>query len=230
MNERWKLIMNLLNLVELLELDNINLIGYASPLKIVAIGKILGFNNDTKVIDLGCGRGDVLNLWGKYFGISGTGVEAYDEFCETAIQKLKDNGLENKINIICADASTYELPKGTYDVASCINASMIWGGFRPTLQKLKSIIKDNGVIIIGEPYYTSKNVPDELRKFEGDFHTEVELLDIIREEGLELMFIKRASLDECDNYRSSFRGDLQRVAIEYMPYYYGSALYVIGKK
>jgi hypothetical protein len=33
------------------------------------------------------------------------------------------------------------------------------------------------------------------------------------------MFIKRASLDECDNYRASFRGDLQQVAIEHMPYH-----------
>lgn len=211
-------------------MDNINLIGYASPLKIVAVGKILGFNNNTRLVDLGCGRGDALNLWGKYFGINGTGIEYYNNSCEIAKQKLKENGLENKIKIICADASSYEFEKGTYDVASCINASMIWGGFKPTLQKMKSIIKENGIIIIGEPYYTCKDVPDELHRCEGDFHTEVELLDIIHNEGLELMFIKRASLDECDNYRASFRGDLQRVGIEHMPYHYGSALYVIRKR
>lgn len=222
--------MNLLDLVELLEMDNINLIGYASPLKIVAVGKILGFDINTKIIDFGCGRGDALKLWGQYFGVNGTGIEYYNNSCETARQRLKEKGLENKINIICADASKYDFEKGAYDVASCINASMIWGGFKQTLQKMKSAIKENGTIIIGEPYYTSKEIPEELRKREGDFHTDVELLDIIHNEGYELMFIKRASLDECDNYRANFRGDLQRVALEYMPYYYGSALYVIKKR
>lgn len=223
--------MNLLNLVELLEMDNLDRIGYASPLKIIATGKILGFNKNTKVIDFGCGRGEALALWGRYFGISGVGVEHGSKSCDLTRQKLKNHGLDSAIEIICSDASVYEFDKGAYDVASCINASMIWGGFRPTLQKLKSAVKDNGAIIIGEPYYTSRDIPDELRESEGDFHTEEELLRIIHEEGLELLFVKRADTDDCDNYRAHFRGELQRVSAAYMwPHYFGSALYVMKVK
>ncbi|WP_425447343.1 SAM-dependent methyltransferase [Dethiothermospora halolimnae] len=220
--------MDLLELVELLELDNIDTITYASPINLVATGKILGFNNNTKAIDFGCGRGGALSLWGKYFGIKGIGIELDSNFCNVANNKLMKYNLNDNIDIVNMDASAYEFDKGTFDVASCINASFIFGGFKGAIQKLKTAIKPNGAIIIGEPYYTTHDIPSELRESEGDFHTENEILDIIHEEGFELMFIKRANVDDYDRYRSSFRGDLQKVSAKYMwQHHFGSALYVI---
>lgn len=222
--------MDLLDLVELLEMDNIDKIGYASPIKLVAVGKILGFNSNTKIIDFGCGRGEALNLWGKYFKINGLGIELDNKSCNIAKEKLKENNLENNIKIICDDASKYNFEEYTYDAACCNNASMIWGGFRPTLKKLKTAIKKSGNIIIAEPYYTGNVLPAELRVSEGDCHTEKEILDIIHDEGFELQFVKRANMDDSDNYRASFRGELQKVSAAYMwPHYFGSAIYVMKK-
>ena len=59
--------MNLLELVELLELDNLRIITYSAPIKVVATGKILGFDSSTNVIDFGCGMGEALALWGERF-------------------------------------------------------------------------------------------------------------------------------------------------------------------
>lgn len=219
--------MNLLDLVEVLEMDNIDILTYASPLKLVATGKILMFNSQTKVIDFGCGHGDALALWGKYFGIQGVGIEHHQKFCTIAMNKMVENNLADQIQIICSDASTYKFDAGKYNVASCINASMIWGGFRPTLRQLKTAIRDDGTIIFGEPYYTSLNVPAELREAEGDFHTEDQILEIIHDEGLELLFVKRANSDDCDNYRARFRGKIQEVSAKYMRQHYGSALFVM---
>jgi bifunctional DNA-binding transcriptional regulator/antitoxin component of YhaV-PrlF toxin-antitoxin module len=222
--------LNLLGLVELLALDNLDIITYASPLKLVATGKILGFNSKTKLIDFGCGRGDALDLWGKYFGVIGIGIEINNSFCDIARQKLGKNGLSKKIKIACCDASTYEFQPHAHDVATCINAPFIWGGFRGTLRKLKTTINDTGSIVIGEPYYFCKDVPAELRESEGDFHTEGEILDIIHEEDCEQLFVKRASHDECDNYRAHFRGKLQEVSARYMSNYMGSALFAMKLK
>lgn len=80
--------MNLLDLLSLLELDNLDIITYTSPLKLAATGKILGFNSKTRIIDFGSGRGDALNLWGKYFQISGIGVEARADAPESARDML----------------------------------------------------------------------------------------------------------------------------------------------
>ena len=220
--------MDLVELVELLELDNLDIITYTSPLKVVATGKILGFTNETRIIDFGCGRGEALTLWSKYFGISGVGIDRESTFCDRARRRFADSGLSDRLDVICADASTYPFERGAYDVASCLNASDLWGGFRPAVQQMKVAIKDGGVLIIAEPYYTTRGVPDELRQWEGDRHTEREILDIIHEEGFELLFIKRANADECDNYRAHYRGALQEASATYMgSQYYGSAIFAM---
>jgi len=223
--------MDLLELVELLGMDNIDVLTYASPLKLVATGKILGFNSDTKIIDFGCGRGDALNLWCRYFGVSGVGVEIEKGFCNSANEKLRESGFADRILISNMNAEDYKFEEGIFDAASCINASFIFGGFRGTIHKLKTAIKPDGAIIIGEPYYTTKDIPSGLRETEGDFHTEDEILDIIHDEGFELQFIKRATADDCDNYRARFRGELQKASAKHMwQHYFGSALYVIKNK
>ncbi len=220
--------MDLLELVDLLELDNLDIITYTSPLKVVASGKILRFSRETRVIDFGCGRGEALILWSRYFGVSGLGIDREAIFCDQARQRLKDSGLSDRLDVICADAATYSFERGAYDVASCLNASDIWGGFRPTVQHMKLAIKHGGVLIVAEPYFVTRDIPNELRQLEGDRHTEREILDIIHEEGFELLFVKRASAEECDNYRASFRGALQEAAATYMgSQYYGSAVFAM---
>lgn len=220
--------MDLLELAELLELDNLDIITYTSPIKVVASGKILRFSRETRIIDFGCGRGEALTLWSKYFGISGLGIDQAAILCDQARQRFADSGLSDRLDAVCADASTYPFEHGAYDVASCLNASDIWGGFRPAVQQIRLAIKDGGVLIIAEPYFTTRDVPDELRQWEGDRHTEREILDIIHEEGFELLFIKRASADECDNYRAHFRSALQEAAATYMgSQYYGSAIFAM---
>ena len=220
--------MNLLELVELLELDNLKKTSYASPLKLVAIGKTLNFNSNTRVIDFGCGRGSALKLWGEYFDVSGEGIEQYEPYCKQAREKLKKNQLFSQIKIKCEDASNYKYDEGSFDVASCLGSSMIWGGFQSTLNNIKKAIGKDGTIIIGEPYFTNKRVPQELIELEGKCHTESEILSIIRKEGFKLEFVRRASIDDKDNYRAHFEGDLQESAIKYMKdYYYGWGIYVM---
>ena len=219
--------MNLLDLIELLEMDNLDIITYTSPLKIVATGKILGFSPASLVIDYGCGRGEALALWGQYFGISGIGIDCDASFCECAQRRFMQQGLAGQLQVVCADATAYPVALGSYDVASCLNASDMWGGFQPTLQHLKSVVKPDGTVIIAEPYFTIPHVPDELREWEGERHTEAEILDIIHAEGCELLFIQRATAEECDIYRSHFRGDLQRIAATHMSTYYRSAIFAL---
>jgi len=39
--------------------------------KVLTIGKVLGLKEGNRVIDFGCGYGEVLSLWRQHFGISG---------------------------------------------------------------------------------------------------------------------------------------------------------------
>jgi hypothetical protein len=106
--------------------------------------------------------------------------------------------------VVCADAATYPFAAGSYDVAACVGASMIWGGYRPTIRRMREAIGVDGRLIIGEPTYTRPEVPPELIAYEGQYHTEPELFQIAREEGFEVGYVARASEEEWDRY--IFRG------------------------
>ncbi len=191
--------MNLLDLVDMLELDA-ETRSPTSAVKLVLVGKMIGLKEGNSVIDLGCGCGETLALWGKYFGITGVGIDANQRFCERAVDRLADEGLAEQIEIVCGNAAEYDFEEHAYDVASCISASMIWGGFRPSIRRMKDAIHSEGKVVIGEPYYTHRDVPPELIEYEGHCHTEVELFDIAREEGFQVGYMARSSREDWDQY------------------------------
>lgn len=112
-------------------------------------------------------------------------------------------------------------------MACCIGASFIWGGFRPTLRALKQVIDTTGKIVVGEPYFTQEGVSRALVEFEGDCHTEVELLRIMNQEVFELKQIFRASNDDRDWYTAFWSQNGQEMYLKYMRKYEGFAMYLM---
>ena len=82
--------MNLLDLVGMLELDA-EIRSPTSPIKLVTTGKIIGLKEGNRVIDFGCGCGEALALFGKYFGITGVGIDADQRFCALWTELLRRN-------------------------------------------------------------------------------------------------------------------------------------------
>lgn len=202
--------MNVLNLVELLEIDA-RVTSMATPLKLAAVGKVAGLGQGSRVIDFGCGRGDALTLWAQCFGIRGVGIDRDQEFCREAVERLARQGVSEQIDIICMDASEYAFEARGYDVAACIGASMIWGGFSPSIRRMREAIHEGGKLVIGEPYYTLSDVPPELVDYEGHWHTEPELYEITREEGFEVGYVARATVDDWDRYASNCVAEVEEI-------------------
>ncbi len=220
--------MDLLELVDILALGSTEQkTSYATPLKLLALGKVMGLDRDTRVIDYGCGRGEALILWATYFGITGIGVEKSERFCDIAAARIQDKGLAGQVQVVCADAATYPIEEHAYDVACCIGAPFIWGGFGPTLRVLKQVAKPDGQIVVGDLYYTQRDVPPELLAFESEGHTELELLHMMHEEGLALKQIFRASSDDRDWYTARWSQHGQEMYLKYMRAYHGWAMYLM---
>ena len=108
-----------------------------------------------------------------------------------------------------------------------------------------------GKIVIGEPYWLSDVVPPVYRQRLNEVHSEYELLQRIRKEGLELEYLMRASHDDWDRYeadnwnglvrwieenpshsdREAVVEHLRQSQEEYLQYgrqYLGWAIYVLG--
>jgi len=154
------------------------------------------------VIDFGCGFGEALALWAERFGISGVGIDIRQHACDRAMKKMRERGFSDRIEIVCANGAEYRYGKHSFDVASCIGASFIWGGYRPTIRGMKDAIRTGSKLVIGEPYWLREHIPPEYAKSEQSIHTEYDLLRITREEGFDFEHVARASHDDWDRYES----------------------------
>ena len=185
------------------------LINPTSPEKILLAGRILGLAPSQKVIDFGCGFGEVLRLWAEQFGISGLGIDLRPYACERARQKMASHGLAERIEIACGEAREYPFEAHSYDVAACIGATFIWDGFVPSLRAMRQAIRPSGKLAVGEVFWLTDSVPPAYARMEH-FDTELELLQAARVEGFELEAILRASPDDWDAYiTGDWRGMLR---------------------
>jgi SAM-dependent methyltransferase len=243
--------MNFLDLKDIAERD-MELVNPITPEKVLAVGQAARLRAGSRVIEFGCGYGEPLALWAERFGITGVGLELREKACARAVQKMAERGLAQRIEIVCGNAAEYAFEPHAYDVAACIGASFIWDGFGSALRSLKEAMRPGGRIVIGEPYWRMAHVPPEFSRGMAVIHTEYELLQLIRQNGLELEYVARSSQDDWDRYeagnwqglvrwleenpqhpeRDSVLGHLRDTQDEYLRYgreHFGWAMYVLGE-
>ncbi|MBN1432343.1 MAG: class I SAM-dependent methyltransferase [Methanomicrobiaceae archaeon] len=171
--------------------------------KALLIGEMARLSEGTEVIDFGCGNGAVLGIWGRSFGISGTGIEIREEACSNAGELLADIGLSESVQVFLADASSYEPENETYDVAVSLGASQIWGCVSSAISSMKDFLNPDGIIIIGERYWKKDSVAAEFSREWPEIMTEYEILQSARDNGFDVTRVIRSSEDEWDEYESS---------------------------
>lgn len=192
--------------MEFFDLVNISerymeLINPSTPEKLLRIGRAAGLNNKSRVLDMGCGFGEALALYGQEFGVSGLGVDIREYACQRATQKLNERRLGGRMQIFCANGAEYAFEKGAFDAAMCIGATFIWGGYAQTIRALREAVRPDGKLIIGEGYWNSDQVPPGFAH-EQSFPTEAAILRLTQQEGFEIEAVARASHDDWDRYES----------------------------
>ena len=173
-----------------------------TPDKIVQFGKHLMLHAGSRVIDFACGYAEALVLWAEHLGITGIGVEVREHACERARRKITEKGLGDRIEIVCARAADYSFNEQAFDAATCVGASFICGGYRPTIRAMRRAIRREGRLGIGEPYWLKDSVPPQVAAREASIHREIELLHIARQEGFDFEYAVRSSHDDWDRYEA----------------------------
>ena len=171
-----------------------------SPEKIRDLGKQLGLHADSHVLDIASGRGGPALLLAETFGCRLTCVERAPEFVAAARERTAAAGLEERIEIVEADAAGYEL--GRYDAALCLGATFAYGGLVPTLERLRAAAP---LLAVGEPYWRDVPPADrdaEERVAEGDWLPLPETIERAESAGVRVVSLIASSEDDWDRYES----------------------------
>jgi SAM-dependent methyltransferase len=123
-----------------------------TPEKLATLGEALRLKPGMSVLDLGSGSGEMLCTWARDYGITGTGIDMSQLFSRQAKMRAEELGVADQVQLIHDDAAGFVIEEKV-DVAACLGATWIGGGFAGTIELLSRSLRADGIILIGEPYW-----------------------------------------------------------------------------
>jgi SAM-dependent methyltransferase len=194
-------VLSVLELHEIAEADHRILDPFtdAHLLELAAVARV---GPDTRVLDLACGKGEMLCRWAQEFGSSGVGVDLSPVFADSARKRAHALGVADRVGIEQADASSYRPEPGRFDIAACVGATWIGGGVAGTSELLRPAVPPTGLLLIGEPFWREPP-PAEVRATydEADQFADLPgLLDRFERAGTDLVEMVLADEHSWDRY------------------------------
>jgi SAM-dependent methyltransferase len=171
--------------------------------KLMLLGRICRLREGQRQLDLACGKGEMLSRWAERYGIGGVGVDLSGAFLSAARDRAAELGVADRVAFERGDARAYRPEEGAFDVVSCIGATWIGQGLAGTVELLRPAMRPDGLMLIGEPYWTEP-APEEALEAIGagpeDFGSLAGTLDRIEAAGMELVEMVLADGDSRDRY------------------------------
>lgn len=175
--------------------------------KYATLGRVLRMKPGTHILDLGSGSGEMLCTWARDHGITGVGIDMSQLFSEQARRRAEELGISSRVQFIHNDAAGY-VAEEKCDVAACVGATWIAGGFAGTVELLAQSLKPGGIMLIGEPYWRQVPATDEIAQACGvssttDFLTLPELVGAFDELGYDVVEMVLADQEGWDRYEAA---------------------------
>ncbi|CAM3878889.1 class I SAM-dependent methyltransferase [Vibrio aquimaris] len=185
---------------------------YNNPIKPSCIDNLLDnlwLNEDSLILDVGCGNGELIKKVLEKFNCQAVVIE----IDELEIAKAKEN-LESYLDNITFHTSAFkdvELPKGVFDACFSLGSTQAFGdgseAIDNALSEMKSLIVANGVILLGEGYWRKE--PDKeyllatgIDPFE--LRSNLQNIEAGKQLDLECIYVVHSSYQDWDTFESSF--------------------------
>jgi len=107
---------------------------------------------NTRVLDLGCGKGILGISLAKRFGYKVKGIDAFSSFIEFANKKSKEYNVSNLCEFVCGDIKELIENESGYTVAVLSSVGQIWGNYISTIKKIRDCVLPEGYIILEEGF------------------------------------------------------------------------------
>lgn len=172
--------------------------------KLAALGRALYLPPGTRLLDLGCGSGELLCTWARDHGITGAGVDISSVFIDSARARAIELEVTDRVEFVHADA-TGHVAAEPVDVAACLGATWIGGGLVGTVDLLRRSLRPGGMLLVGEPYWR-REPPDQATveachaRTRDDFRALPELLSAFGEMGCDVVEMVLTDQDGWDRY------------------------------
>jgi SAM-dependent methyltransferase len=173
--------------------------------KVLLLGDICRIAKGTRLLDLACGKGEMLCIFARDLGASGVGIDIHAPHLADARARATELGVERAVTFIEGDAGDPPELGGGFDIVSCIGATWIGGGLSGTLELMRQRVVPGGWLLVGEVYWAEPPPPHVKQKYATGqgFADLAGTLDRFEAADLELVEMVLASPDDWDRYAAS---------------------------
>lgn len=171
--------------------------------KLLLLGEVCRLRSGMRVLDLACGKAEMLSQWAQRYGVAGVGVDVSEVFLAAARARTEELGVASRVTLVHGDAATYRADPDAYDVVCCLGATWIGEGFAGTVELMKPAVRADGLLLVGEPYWIETPPPqayEALGAGPDDFTSLAGMLDRFEAAGVELVEMMLADGDSWDRY------------------------------
>jgi SAM-dependent methyltransferase len=155
-----------------------------------------------RVVDLGCGKGDLLGRVAARYDVDAVGIDRDAKLLAEA---------PPGINVIVADIETWNRGRGAFDLVASV-------GSPAQLSSLAGLVRPGGLVLYGDGYWRREPseeyleglgaTRDELEDYAGTIRRATDL-------GLTPLYAVTASVDDFDRYEWSWSLNGERYAAEH---------------
>ena len=186
-----------------------------SATKVEHIIELLDLSGESRVLDIGTGKAELLIRLIERYDVEAVGIDVSSPFLQEAREQAALRVPSQRLTFLEEDATAFDGTPGTFDLASCLGACHIFGGFRGTLDKLARFVRPGGYILIGDGYWKQEPDPAYLQALEttaGELMTHADNVETGVALGLIPLYAAVCNDDEWDRYEWLHLRNVERYA------------------
>ncbi|MGI0133104.1 MAG: class I SAM-dependent methyltransferase [Thermoplasmata archaeon] len=167
----------------------------------------------SRVLDVGCGRGEWLVRLLEGGGGRGVGIDRSAMLIDDAWSRARARLSAGRAAFHVADARQFPLAPRSFDVAICLGATHALGGREEALRILRRVVRPTGRVVIGEGYWKRPPPPEYLHLLEAtsdEFGDDASNVRAGQRAGLTLEAEHRSTPAQWDAYEGSYAAGVRR--------------------
>ncbi|MBC8328972.1 MAG: class I SAM-dependent methyltransferase [Planctomycetes bacterium] len=171
----------------------------------------LPLDANSLVLDVGCGRAELLVRLVAAFGCRGVGVDPNPYAIEIARAEAARRVPEDRIELLQERFETDAVPQASQDLAICLGSTQAFDGFESALWILRERVRPGGLLLLGEGFWRREPAKEYLEFLGcgvGDLHSHLVNLRLAEESGLEVLRARETTEAEWSAYEDRYSQNL----------------------